>query len=332
VIGEILAGLKLVESYLQIKHTGRQIIEDIEELIDVALRSAASYIRDPYEECIQEIEEASYIGGARFENAVVDAFRSLRMVAWRRGEPGVVDGIIEIPIAGAKNIKISIEAKGSKGVITHKVLSSATVERHREEAGCTSAVAIAREYQTDGVDGQKSGLMRETEGKLPLLTVSAIAKMLRLQKQKAFTYEKVTEILTTSTPPEDLETFIENKWREIPEPGLMKLILEVAHAKMDEQSVNFPDPGMLAGDPRLTKKGIPKDKILGVLQAVATTTHMVVFIDPRSNEFKLLAPVETILEAMTKSERMAVLPAPKEKSGRIQKHRGKGKNKETRVQ
>jgi len=301
VIGEIIAGNKLAEGYLAAKGVAPEIIREIEELIDAALRSAASYIRDPVEEHIQEIEDASYEGGTRFENAVVNAFRSMRLVARRIGGPDNPDGIVELPVTGAVNHRISIEAKGTKGIITHTELSQATVARQQKESGCTSAVAIAREYQVDGKGGGDSALLRETIEKLPLLTVPAIAKMLRLHQKRPFTYDKVAEILTAGKRPDELEDFIEAKWRELPDLGLMKLVLEVAHEKSAEHDQNFPDPGMLVGDGRLTARHVTKDQVKHIIEAVAVTTGMVMIKDRQSYEFSVTAPVETILEAMTKA-------------------------------
>jgi len=300
-IGEIIAGNKLAEGYLAAKGVSPEIIRELEELIDAALRSAASYIRDPVEEHIQEIEDASYEGGTRFENAVVNAFRSMRLVARRIGGADNPDGIVEIPVTGSMNHRISIEAKGTKGIITHTELSQATVARQQKESGCTSAVAIAREYQTDGKGGGDSALLRETLGKLPLLTVAGIAEMLRLHQKRPFTYDKVAEILTTVNHPDKLEAFIENKWRELPDLGLMKLVLEVAHEKSSEHDQNFPDPGMLVGDSRLAGRHVTKEQVKHILEAVAVTTEMVTIKDRQSYEFSVTAPVDTILAAMTRA-------------------------------
>jgi hypothetical protein len=306
VMGEIVAGGKLAEGFLIAKGVGEGIVLDAAELLDAALRSAASYIRDPVEEHIKEIEEASYPGGTRFENAVVNALKAMRLVAYRVGGPGNPDGIIEIPRTGEENLRISVEAKGTGGVITHKQLSEATVTRHEEKYGCSQAIAIAREYQTEGKSGEDSGLVQETRGIVPLLTVQAIAKMLRLQQQRPFTYDKVATILTTWTHPEELEDFVEKTWRELPEMGLMRLILEVAHEKMDRHVNNFPDPGMLVDDSRLIARKITKQQIKSVLEALAVTTRMIVIQDHNSYEFKVIAPVETILEAMTRASQERV--------------------------
>ena len=308
VMGEVIAGGKLTEGLLTARGVGAGLVRDTEELMDSALRSAASYIRDPVEEHIQEIQDASYIGGTRFENAVVNAFKSLRLVSNHLGGPDKPDGTVEVPQAGAKNLRISIEAKGTKGIITHAELSPSTVKRHRKDEKCTSSVAIAREYQVVGRSKGRSGLLKETAGKLPLLTVSGIAKMLRLHQRRPFTYDKVAKILTTRTPPNQLEKFVEKVWRELPELGLMKLVLQVAHEKCSEHDANFPDPGMLVGDSRLAKRGMTKPQVRNILDAVAVTTGMVVIRDPTSYEFTVTAPVETILEAMAAASKEDLPP------------------------
>jgi hypothetical protein len=299
VMGEVIAGSKLTQGLLIARGVEPENVRDAEELMDSALRSAASFIRDPVEEHIREIEEASYVGGTRFENAVVNAFKSLRLVSNQMGGPDNPDGVVEVPMTGSENLRVSIEAKGTNGIITHAELSEATVTRHQKESGCTSSVAIAREFQNEGRSGRESGLMRETKGKLPLLTVSAIARMLRLHRRRPFTYDKVAKILTTWTRPDELEEFIEKTWRELPELGLMRLVLEVAHEKSKEHDLNFPDPGMLVGDPRLVRRRTTKDQIRHILEAVAVTTGMVVIQNTTTYEFAVMAPVETILDAMT---------------------------------
>lgn len=310
VMGEIVAGNKLAEGFLTAKGVDEQIVHDTQELLDASLRGAASYIRDPVEEHVREIDEASYEGGTRFENAVVNALRSMRLVAWHVGGSDSPDGIVEIPMTGMRNLRISVEAKGTKGIITHKELSQATVARHEKDYGCTSSVAIAREYQVQGKSGAQSALLRETAGKLPLLTVPAIAKMLRLHRRRPFTYDKVAAILTTCVGPNELEDFIEKKWRELPELGLMKLVLEVAHEQMEEHDKDFPDPGMIVADKRLVRRGTTKEDIVHILQAVAVTTGMIIIKNPGNYEFSMTAPVETILEAMTRAAEEVIPASP----------------------
>lgn len=133
----------------------------------------------------------------------------MRLAAQHLGDSDEPDGIIEVPKSGQPNLSISVEAKGSRGIITHKELSEATVDRHRKEQGCTHAIAIAREFARSGKGGKDSALLRENEGKIPLITVAGLTKLLRLHRSRPFTYDKIEKILTTWKHPDETEDFIE---------------------------------------------------------------------------------------------------------------------------
>ncbi len=169
VLGEVVAGSLVAGGYLMARGVDEGLVQDAQEIIDDAMRSAAGYLEDEVERHIREIDVASYEGRARFEKAVVRAFQDFRLSATRYGKSDEGDAILVIPQAGAENLLISVEAKGSKGVITHEELQAATIDRHREEKGCKRAIAIAREYVVSGRGGKESALLRETEGKIPLI-------------------------------------------------------------------------------------------------------------------------------------------------------------------
>ncbi len=298
VIGEVLGGIEVGKGYLRARRVPEIVITETSELLDASQRSAADFVRDTAEQHIAEIYDASFGGKEPFEKAVVEAFRSLRLAAHHYGKPDQPDGIIEIPRSGEGNLRISVEAKGSHGLITHKELSEATISRHSGDHACQHAIAIAREFAKAGRAGKDSALLRETKGKVPLLTVDGIAHMLRLHKRRNFTYDKIARILTTWTHPDDLVRFIEEIWRELPELGLMRLILTVAHDLITQDSTNLPEVGMILADPRIRKKKVKREDVVTVLEAVQITTRMITIIDPSAHRFELNAPVQTILEAM----------------------------------
>ncbi|MBI4392575.1 MAG: ATP-binding protein [Euryarchaeota archaeon] len=313
VIGEVLAGTQMATGYLRSEGVDEPIVERTAEIIDVAVRSAAGFVIDEVEEHIKAIEEASYAGDTPFEKAIISAFQSLRLVAQHLGESDQPDGIIEIPKPGAPNLKISVEAKGSKGVITHKGLAEAEVTRHSEENGCTNAIAIAREFAKDGLGGKDAALLRETKGKVPLITVAGVAKLLRLHKRRPFTYDKIEKILTTWTYPDDLEAFIEETWREMPDLGVMKLVLQVAHEQMTKDDTNVPEPGMILADERIRKRKLRRPELIHILETIQITTGMIYIKNPQTYEFELKAPPETILDALKRDptgEGVTVAPPP----------------------
>jgi hypothetical protein len=206
--------------------------------------------------------------------------------------------VIEIFQSRGPPLRISVEAKGGKGTISHKELHQSTVNRHMKHEGCTKAIAIAREYQTEGREGD-SGLVMEAKDLLPLITTDGIAELLRLHSQRPFTYDKIETILTTWTPPDELVSFIKKTWEEMPKLGLMKLILTVAHDMMNKGSVNQLEVGMMLIDPRIIAKGLLKEDVIRVLYAIQTTTEMIVILNEKDYEFKLLQSPDTILKALS---------------------------------
>lgn len=299
VLGEVLAGTVLSQGYLRSRSVAADVLADGFQLTYDALLGASGYLKDPVESHVQEIDEASFEGGKRFEDAVVRAFRDLRLSATRYGAADAPDGIIEIPRAGQPNVKISVEAKGSRGVITHTELSSATVNRHRAEAGCTHAIAIAREFQAQGIGDVASALEREARtGLVPLLTTEAIALILRRNSIRPFTHDKLVKILTTWVRPTEETAFIQDVWETLPDPGLMRDILEAAYSAQDVDAHNFPDPGMVLADARVRARGVTREQLIHVLEAIAITTEMLVIRDPSTHEFELIAHPDTILSSM----------------------------------
>lgn len=70
VISEILAGFQLVRGLLLTRGINEETINEVDEVIDASLRSAAGFVKDEVELHIGRIEEASLIGKKPFENAV----------------------------------------------------------------------------------------------------------------------------------------------------------------------------------------------------------------------------------------------------------------------
>lgn len=91
----------------------------------------------------------------------------------------------------------------------------------------------------------------------------------------------------------------------------MKLVLQVAHERMEQHDKDFPDPGMIVADTRLVKRGVTKQDVMHILEAVAVTTGMIVIKNRANYEFGITAPVETILEAMTLAAEEEVPAKPK---------------------
>ncbi len=104
------------------------------------------------------------------------------------------------------------------------------------------------------------------------------------------------------------------------------MVLEVAHDKMSEHDQNFPDPGMLVDDKRLSSRKVKKEQVRHILEAVAVTTGMIVIKNRETYEFDMKAPVATILDAMSVAA-TEVVQSVKGAASATDKKNGSGKSK-----
>ncbi|SFL67230.1 Histidine kinase-, DNA gyrase B-, and HSP90-like ATPase [Halogranum rubrum] len=299
VFGEAVAGNLLASGYLEYHGVEQELLDISKEVSDDALRSAAGYIRDEIEYYINEIHDASLEGGSRYEEVIVDVFRQINVSARHEGASDRPDGVLTIPQAGSKNLRFCMEAKGSKGIVNHEDAKEATVTRHKEEAECDHAVVIAREFQLDGKYGKDSALLREMDGSASLLTNEAMEKLLRLHKRRRFTHQQIVDILTNDQHPDELVDYVGEIWQETPEPGLMREILDIGWDAQTKNPVNKPAIGMVLGDENILERGIEKQKVANVIEAVAVSTGMVDY-DRGEQEFELFQHPDVILEQMMK--------------------------------
>lgn len=293
-LGDLMVGSEMNWGYLVQAGVDDEVIDAVKELFDVTLRGAASSIRSEVEELIQEIDQASYEGGRPFEDAVVKAFRALKISAKRIGGADEPDGVISLVKAPVGIIRICVEAKGSGGVITHKVLSESTAKRHMRDRGCQHTIAIAREYQEEGIGGKPSGLIREAKGLMPLITTDAISELLRRHEERPFNTASIETILTTWVHPSKQIKFIDEIWKRLPDLGLLKLILDIAEEQIAKQKINYPHPAMILTDRRAIKKGLDMEKVENTLKTIQLVTGEIVF--RKDGTFEMLARSETILK------------------------------------
>jgi Histidine kinase-, DNA gyrase B-, and HSP90-like ATPase len=302
VIAEVGAGTILAGGYLQVRSVDQDIVDEAAGLIDDALRSAAGYIRDPVEDLISDMEESAETGGTAFETAVVRALRGLRLSAARKGGPELPDGVVEIPIAGGENLRIAVETKGSKHPITHEQINPAALEEHQRLLNCSRTIVVAKSFQTEGRGDEGSVLLRiSKQNNLPLIPISAIAAILRLHRRRPFTHSKLVELLLDWRPPAGFDTVIERVWRELPDLGTLRLVLELAWEAQSKDVTNFPEPGMILVDARIRARKLERGQLVGILEAVRTMTGLIEVQDFGPYQFRLEQDPETILEAMTRA-------------------------------
>ncbi len=302
---EILAARLLIYGYLRKSGADGMALAASRQIFDSVLRSAAGNLgADELDYQLSELDDASTVGGSRFENSIVDIFQNIGLSAAQEGGPDTHDGVIVIPQVG-ENIRISVEAKGSQGIVSHKHISFDTVNRHRKEQNCDYAVVIAREFQVDGRQDSRSALLRNLDSgvsdeeaeKISLMTTEAIEVFLRLHYEQPFTYSETIDILTNNELPSDIPEFVMNVWERRPDDELTRDILQAAHDFLEQNPTNHPSVGALTANERLHH--VAREEISDRLESLDNLTDSIEMKE--DGEFIIDAPVDVVLSEVDDS-------------------------------
>ncbi|APX97878.1 ATP-binding protein [Natronorubrum daqingense] len=298
---EILAARLLIYGYLRKNGADRLALAASRQIFDSVLRSAAGNLgADELDYQLSELDDASTVGGTRFEEAIVNIFQNIGLSAAQDGGPDTHDGVIEIPQVG-DNFRVSVEAKGSQGIVSHSQLSFDSVNRHRSEQNCDQAIVIAREFQTEGRNEQRSALLRnldpeindEAVSNISLMTTEAIETFLRLHDRQPFTYSETKQVLSNDVLPENLPDKIIDVWEEKPDDELTKSILMIGHEMMETDPNNPPSVGAVAYDERMRTRDVTREEIEERLESLDVLTKSVKMLG--DDKFEIDADADTIL-------------------------------------
>jgi len=307
VIGEALAGSLLAMGYLSYNDVREDLIQDGKEVSEMVLRSAALYIEDEVKYHIRELDQTSYEGDTPFEQAIVDAMRSMGLATRHEGGSGDSDGILEISRPGQPNFRISIEAKGSGDTVDHSDVKIGTVRDHMKKDDCDYAVVIAREFQLDGqgADEDSNLLDQITDddyADVSLLQLDALKELLKLHRKRGFTFDQVLDIFQNEKHPDDHVDHVQDVWREMPaETGLVRAVLEASFRVQNDEDVNKPAVGMILRDEEIRDMGEVKEAdIVSILSAASADTTMVQ-IDEEGRYYSINQRPDQIIEEMGRS-------------------------------
>lgn len=304
---EILAARLLIHGYLKYNGADKDALAASRQIFDSVLRSAAGSLgEDELSYQLRELKDASEEGGTRFEEAFADILQNVGLAAAREGGPDTHDGIVIIPRTAEPNYRVSLEAKGSQGIVDHQQLSFDNVNRHKVEQNCDHAVVLAREFQTEGIGDKKSSLLRNADGEIneeiannvSFLTTAGIEAFLRLHYAQPFTYSETINVLTNDEHPDDVSDYVVDVWESKPDDQLTKRILESLHEFMEDDDTNPPEIGTLTAHEEL--RGTPRSKILEKLEAIDRLCDSVDLKEGGTVE--LDAPPETVIEEIDKVE------------------------------
>ena len=91
------------------------------------------------------------------------------------------------------------------------------------------------------------------------------------------------------------------KWIRIgrPDPKGAKSWLGVMVDRLVQQNRG---EGMILADERIRKRKVKRIELIHILEAIQITTYMILIQNKQDYQFKLLAPYETILEALQQGD------------------------------
>lgn len=307
VFAESLAGEFLGLGYLKYHEVDPELLQEVQEILDDVLRTAVGYLRDEVEYLLNTLEETSFEGDEPFEEAIVDAFRSVRLSSRHQGGADDHDGILIIPRAGESNFRLSLEAKGKQegDKVSHDDVKYSTVDQHRRERNCDHALVIAREFIVDGRGkNDRSQLLRQLDNweTISLMTLEGLETILRLHSQRRFTYDQLKEILTNNVGPQELIDFIEDQWQNSPDPGLTRLLLEATWEDQRHDDSMKPTIGAVTKTVRENGREVDRDDVEDILRAIQTMTGGMVTVTSDSFYVELKSDPDTILDELPRAQ------------------------------
>lgn len=293
-LSEILAGRLLLDGFQRYHGVDEYVVQVSGQIFESVLRSASEKFSDEVSYQMDYLRDTSYEGHTEFEVAIAETLQSMGISAVQEGGPDASDGIITTPQAG-DNYHISVEAKGSGEVITHKNFNKGDIDRHMEDDDCDHALIVARGFQLEGRGDRDSAFMRSLKEYESLMSLEAIERLLRLHRVRRFSYPQLMKIFKNDEYPEDLVEFITETWYDTPEEVMTRAILEEAHDYMAQNSTH-PNIGIL--DDRLDD--IEYDEIWDNLDFVKSfAPGMIRFEGSHRTQFELKAGPDTILERLS---------------------------------
>ena len=197
---------------------------------------------------------------ARLEAAVCDAFQSLGFDVTPLGQNGEPDGVAAAHLSAdeqgkSRHYKVSLEAKSKKSPgakVSAKDVGIAAVAQHRDKRQCDHAVVVGPAFPTSGGDasalGQRIHADREkskaagTAKTITLITVDALAQLVRLRPVKQIGLQRLRDLFQTSALPEQSAAWVECvRQTAVERPPYRKIVetIEALQRTYKKASVNY---------------------------------------------------------------------------------------------
>ena len=180
----------------------------------------------------------------RLEKAVCDAFRSLGFDVTPLGQRGEPDGVAAAHLSAdeqgkSRHYRVSLEAKSketSGATVSAKGVGIATVAEHRDKRECEHAIVIGPAFPTSGGDTSALGHQIKTDREqsiavgtaktITLITVDALAGLVRLRPVKQIGLQRLRELFQTCSLPDASAAWVETVRRTTVEKPPYRKIVE----------------------------------------------------------------------------------------------------------
>ena len=194
------------------------------------------------------------------EECVCNAFRSIGFDVTRLGKSGQPDGVATAHLSAddsgkPRHYKVSLEAKSKKNSgekVSANTVGIATIVQHRNKFGCDHAIVVGPAFPTskgdasalserikqDRTDSKDLGTPRT----ITLITVDDLARLVRLRPVKQIGLQKLRELFSECSLPEESTRWVESLSKTIVEkPPYREIIeaIETLQKEYKEESVSY---------------------------------------------------------------------------------------------
>lgn len=279
----------------------------------------------------------------QLEIELVDSFRSLGFEATRLSGPGKPDGIATAVLSAddqgqARRYSVSLEAKSKRKDETRvsaKTVGISTVARHRTEFQCDHAIVVAPAFST--ARGERSALAKEIgddrkkskaagqEKTISLITVDALARLVRLRPMKQLGLAELRELFETCQIPDESSAWVNQiAEREVAKPPY-EMIIQTIHSLQREfmsSAVEYSALRIALAHGKPPMKYEKDDALRDLCKGMAQMAPTALMATDRSVELdqspeNVLAMLETATKAYPLDEQKGVFTA--DRDGRTKK-------------
>ena len=281
-------------------------VDEIVQWREGQLRSLTSQFDTSPELAIAELNDASYVGGERFESAIAKVFGLLGFVAKRDGAPGREDVLIVAPVGRAQD-RFTAEGKGkragkgAKGKLANDDAEISGASAHARAAEASFAVVVGRGFKGfDKGDSDGAAVLKECRCQEPpvsIVTTECLAKLLEAVQANMYPLTVLIPVLKEIESPDQKLERVESLVRPLDNfdvAGLLDVIWKLQQGQGSGIAVPI---NQLRSD-RLKWKTMTKESFEHVLYGLNAVTGGLLQLVESEYSVELHQSPEIVLEAI----------------------------------